>query len=81
MRTTLAEALYIINHLRKGETFDDYEKRMKRLRRLCNERDDLQDAIKVISEYSGTVFCDEEKLEKKKKRLEKVYALIEELKD
>ena len=73
MRTTLAEALYVIKHLRNGETFDDYEKRMKRLRRLYNEKYALEDAIDVITDL--------DRLEKKKKRLIKVDALIEELKN
>lgn len=71
MKYTLAEALSIISKLRKGETFEEYEKRMKKLRRYSNERYDLEDSISVLG--------DDPRAEKKRKRLEVVKQRISEL--
>lgn len=55
----------------RGETSEQYEKRVKRLRRLYNEKYDLEDAIDVLG--------DDPRADKKKTRLAKVNAMIEEL--
>ena len=68
MRMTLAQAFEMID---RGETPEQYEKRVKRLRRLYNERYDLEDAIEVLG--------DDPRADKKKKRLAKVVAMIETL--
>ena len=70
---TLDEAL---DMLMRGETTEQYKKRKARIRRLANERDELMDAIQVLSEEP----VDHEKVAKKSKRLEKVLQMIEELK-
>lgn len=72
MKVTLAEALEMIV---RGETNEQYEKRIKKLRRYCNERYDLEDAIEVLE---GDPMY-KEKLEKKKARLKKVLKYIDEL--
>lgn len=66
MKMTLAQAFEMID---RGETPEQYEKRVKRLRRLLNERYDLEDAIEVLG--------DDPRADKKKKRLAKVVAMIE----
>ena len=55
----------------RGETKEEYEKRHKRLRRLANERDDLEDAIEVLG--------DDPRAEQKQKRLKKVKQMMAEL--
>ena len=72
MKMTLAEALYAIQ---RGETPEQYAKRLARIRRLANERDDLEASLTVLSEPG-----DAEKREKKQKRLAKVLAEIERIK-
>lgn len=69
MKQTLDEA---IDMIMRGETAEQYEKRIKRIRRLANEREALEDAIEVLG--------NDPRADKKRKRLEKVYAMIEELK-
>ena len=73
MKLTLAQALEAIS---RGETSEQYAKRMRKIRRLANERDDLMDWISVFDE------CPEDAaiVEKKRQRLDKVLAMIEELK-
>lgn len=71
---TLKEAFEMIE---RGETPEAYEKRCKKIRRLANERDDLEDAISVLAD--GNHERDKERLETKKKRLEKVLKQIDEL--
>ena len=66
MKMTLAQAFEMID---RGETPEQYEKRVKRLRRLYNERYDLEDAIEVLG--------DDPRADKKKKRLAKVVVMIE----
>ena len=68
MRMTIAEALDMIQ---RGETPEQYEKRVKRLRRLSNERYDLEDAIAVLG--------DDPRADKKRRRLTKVLVMIEQL--
>lgn len=70
MQMTLAEALEMIS---RGETPEEYEKRIKRIRRLANERDALVDGIQILEEYSDP------RAEKKKVRLAKVLKMLEEL--
>lgn len=65
---TLEQALDCIS---RGETQEEYEKRHKRLRRLANERDDLEDAIEVLG--------DDPRAEQKQKRLKKVKQMMAEL--
>ena len=72
MKLTLGQS---IDAIIRGETPEQYRKRCQRLRRLANERDDLEDAIKVLE--GDPEF--EKKLEKKKARLQKVMAEIEKL--
>ena len=60
MKMILAEALEMI---KRGETPEQYEKRVKRIKRLANERERLEDS----------------RLEKQRKRLVKVREMIKEL--
>ena len=55
----------------RGETPEQYKKRVAKLRRLYNERYELEDAIDVLG--------DDPRAEEKKKRLVKVPHKIEEL--
>lgn len=61
--------------IERGETTEQYEKRLKRVRRLANERDALTDAIEVLQEDPRYT----EKVNKSRARLMKVNALLEEL--
>ena len=72
MKMTLAQAFEAIG---RGETPEQYEKRMKRIRRLANERDDLYASLTVLTDPG-----DEAKAAKKQERLTKVLQMIEELK-
>lgn len=76
-KMTIAEALEAID---RGETAEQYKKRIARIRRLANERDDLIDAIEVLSDgrYGDTEKY-KDRVEKKQKRLAKVLAMIDEL--
>lgn len=65
---TLYDALVMID---RGETPEEYKKRMAKIRRYANERDDLEDAISVLG--------DDPRAEKKRIRLEKVNKLLAEL--
>ena len=58
---TIAEAFDMIG---RGETPEEYKKRIQRIRRLANERDALQDAIEILG--------DDPRAEKKRTRLQKV---------
>ena len=69
MAVTLAEALELMI---RGETEEQYKKRIAKIRRLANERDNLIDAIEVLG--------DDPRVEKKKIRLDKVVKMIEQLK-
>lgn len=60
-----------IEAIMRGETSEEYKKRQDKIRRLANERDDLIDAIEVLS--------DDPRAEKKKVRLEKVLKMIDNL--
>ncbi len=71
MKMTLKQALDAIDH---GETPEQYEKRMKRIRRLANERDALIDAISVLEEEPR-----DPRVDKKKERLYKVQVMLEQL--
>lgn len=75
MRFTINQALEMIS---RGENPEQYEKRIKRIKRLANERDDLQDAIDILREF-GNCEKDFVRLHKKEKRLEKVNKMIEDL--
>ena len=66
---TLAEAFEMIA---RGETPEQYEKRIKRIRRLANERDALEVGIDVLG--------DDPRADKKRARLAKVLAMIDALK-
>ena len=61
-----------IDAIIRGETPEEYKKRITRIRRLANERDELIDAIGVLG--------DDERAKKKEKRLTKVLSEIESLK-
>lgn len=71
MKMTLAQAFDMIN---RGETSEQYERRIKKLRRLYDEMYTLQDAISLEWEDGDP------RLAKKKARLEVVKSKIEELK-
>ena len=58
-----------------GETEEQFKKRVARIRRLSNERCDLEDAIEILSEDPE----DAPRLKKKQARLKKVIAEIESL--
>lgn len=68
MKMTLAQAFEMID---RGETPEQYEKRVRRIRRLANERDALRDAIEILDEYHDP------RAEKKRVRLSKVSAELE----
>lgn len=70
MKMTLEEALEMIE---RRETPEQYQKRVKRIRRLANERDELRDAIEILDEY------EDPRAEKKKKRLAAVLDELERL--
>lgn len=67
MKMTLAQAMEAVE---RGETPEEYEKRIKKLRRLGIERDFLEDAIFAL---------DGDKREKKQARLDMVNRMIQEL--
>ena len=67
MKMTLAQAIEAVE---RGETPEEYEKRIKRLRKLGIERDFLEDAIFML---------DGEKRAKKQARLDRVNRMIQEL--
>lgn len=73
MKMTLAQALEAIA---RGETPEQYAKRLRRIRRLANERDDLMDWISVFDDSPE----DAPIVKKKRDRLDRVLAMIEELK-
>ena len=73
MKMTLAEAIDMINH---GETPEQYRARIRKIRKYCNERYELEDALEILD---GTQPGDEERAHKKRRRLEKVLAIIESL--
>lgn len=56
----------------RGETPEQHKKRIERIKRLVNERDDLMDAVEVLG--------DDPRAAIKKKRLAKVFQIIEHLK-
>ena len=65
---TLYDAMEMID---RGESTEEYKKRMTRIRRLSNERDFLMDAIDILG--------DDPRVEKKRTRLAKVNKLLQEL--
>ena len=69
MKMTIGEAMEAIS---RGETPEQYAKRIRRLRRLCNERDDLEDALSVLREDDRYM----DRVAKKEKRLQKVLSEI-----
>lgn len=69
MKLTLAQAFEAIE---RGETSEEYSKRIAKLQRLLVERDFLQDAIEVLT--------GDPRVEKKQKRLSVVLAQIDALK-
>lgn len=68
MKMTIYEALEMID---RGETPEEYEKRVKKIRKYSKEKDDLEDAIEVLG--------DDPRVIKRKKRLAKVNELLEKL--
>ena len=75
MRMTLKQAFEMIE---RKETPAEFEKRMKRIRRLANERDELTDKIGVLEDF-GNSDKDMDRLTKAKKRLAKVLEELEKL--
>lgn len=67
MKMTLAQAIEAVE---RGETPEEYVKRIKRLRRLGIERDFLEDAIFML---------DGDKRAKKQARLDRVNRMIQEM--
>lgn len=67
MRMTLAQAMEAVQ---RGETPEQYEKRIRKVRRLSIERDFLEDAIFML---------DGDKRAKKQARLDMVNRMIQEL--
>ena len=65
---TLYEALEMVE---RGETPEEYKKRISKIRRYANERNDLEDAIEVLG--------DDPRAEKKRARLAKVNRMLQEL--
>lgn len=72
---TLKQAFEMIE---RKETPAEFEKRMKRIRRLANERDELTDKIGVLEDF-GNSDKDMDRLTKAKKRLAKVLEELEKL--
>lgn len=72
MKLTLSQSLEAII---RGETPEEYVKRIRKLRKYCDERYDLEDSIQVLE---GDPMY-KEKLKKKKARLKKVLKYIDEL--
>lgn len=68
MKMTIYEALEMID---RGETPEEYEKRVKKIRKYSKEKEDLEDAIEVLG--------DDPRVIKRKKRLAKVNELLEKL--
>ena len=68
MALTIGQALEAIM---RGETEEQYRKRIRKILRLADERDDLMDAIEVLG--------NDPRAEKKRIRLAKVEQMIEEL--
>lgn len=75
MRVTIGE---FVDMVMRGETSEQYEKRIKRIRRLSNEKYDLLDGIQVLEE-SGNCEKDYTNLQKKRTRLAKVEKMLGEL--
>lgn len=71
MKTTLAEAFEMIG---RGETPEQYESRIRKLKKYTNERDFLMDALEVL-----TAPGDADRRAKKEKRLKIVLERIEKL--
>lgn len=65
---TLEQAIEMVF---RSETPEQYKKRIARIKRLANERDDLMDAIEVLG--------DDLRAKRKRKRLAKVIQMIEHL--
>lgn len=72
MKMTIGEALQMIA---RGETPEQYEKRIKRICMLADERDRLNDSIEILK-YDPE---DAERLAKKQKRLVKVLSELQRL--
>lgn len=68
---TITEAFDMID---RGETPEEYKKRMARLRRYVNERDALEDALSILTEPE-----DAARREKKERRLAVVVEAIKTL--
>ena len=68
MGVTIEQALDMLS---RGETQEQYKKRMERIKRLSNERYALEDAIEVLGA--------DPRAEKKKKRLKVVTETINSL--
>ena len=62
----------IFDMIDRGETQEQYMRRIARIKRLANERDDLIDAIDVLG--------DDARADRKKRRLKKVMQMIADLK-
>lgn len=60
-----------IEMIMRGETAEQYKKRMAKIRRYANERDELEDAIEILG--------DDPRAQKKRARLEKVNKVLQEL--
>ena len=73
MKMTIVEALDAIS---RGETAEQYAKRITQIKRLVNEREKLEDALMVLTDAE-----DAEKAARKRKRLQKVLSQIEKLKE
>ena len=71
MKMTVGEFFDMVD---RGETPEQYEKRMRSIRRYANERDDLRDALSVLTEPG-----DAETRAKKEKRLAVVLGHLERL--
>lgn len=75
MALTLAEWM---DALERGETEERYRARHKKLRKLTDERDELEDGIAVLKAH-GNCEKDYHNLVKKSARLKKVLMAINEL--
>lgn len=71
--------LDVIEMIERNESPDEYETRIRKLKRYSNELIELKDSIEVLEEFGN---CEEDfkRLDKKIKRLNKVKKIINDLK-
>lgn len=77
MKMTLAEALEMIH---RGETPEQYEKRVRKIRRLSEELFELRDALDILEDESlPRTEKDIRRAAEKRARMQKVKEMLERL--